>query len=130
LACSPRRPCCGWPFRQESRPISCARRWRRRRGVSEPGLTEFETVAWEGFLAAESSYQRVTDDLLASLEAQRDELAPETIEIVERNLRLIEEASSEARAALQRDPANRRLVGKLTDMYRTRLNFLEGMSRL
>lgn len=99
-------------------------------GGLEPGLTEFETVAWEGFLAAERSYQSVTDELLASLEAQRDELAPETIEIVEHNLRLINEAIAEARAALERDPANRKLVGKLTDMYRTRVSFLEGMSRL
>ncbi len=99
-------------------------------GGLEPGLTEFETVAWEGFLAAERSYQSVTDELLSSLEAQRDELAPETIEIVEHNLRLINEAIAEARAALERDPANRKLVGKLTDMYRTRVNFLEGMSRL
>lgn len=98
--------------------------------LREPGLTEFETVAWEGFLEAERSYQSVTDALLASLEAQRDELAPETIEIVESNLRIIDEAIAKARGALERDPANRRLVGKLTDMYRTRVNFLEGMSRL
>ncbi len=99
-------------------------------GILEPGLTEFETVAWEGFLAAERSYQSITDALLASLEAQRNELAPETIEIVEHNPRLIDEAIAEARAALERDPANRKLVGKLTDMYRTRVGFLEGMSRL
>jgi len=74
-------------------------------GNLEPGLTEFETVAWEGFLAAERSYQSITDDLLTSLEEQRDELAPETIEIVERNLRLIDEAIAEARGALERDPA-------------------------
>lgn len=99
-------------------------------GGLEPGLTEFETVAWEGFLAAERSYQSITDELLASLAAQRNELAPETIEIVEHNLRLINEAITAARAALERDPANRKLVGKLTDMYRTRVNFLADMSRL
>ncbi len=99
-------------------------------GTSSPALTEFEAVAWNGFLQAERSYQNITDDLMASLDAQRDELAPETIEIVETNLRLIDEAITEARAALERDPANRKLVGKLTDMYRTRVNFLEGMSRL
>ncbi len=99
-------------------------------GMPAPGLTEFETVAWEGFLDAERSYQTITDDLLASLDAQRNQLAPETIEIVEQNLRLIDEAITEARAALERDPANGKLVGKLTDMYRTRVNFLEGMSRL
>ena len=99
-------------------------------GVLEPGLTEFETVAWQGFLEAERSYQTVTDDLLASLDAQRDQLAPETIEIVEHNLRLIDEAITAARTALERDPANSKLVGKLTDMYRTKVNFLEGMSRL
>jgi len=99
-------------------------------GVLQPGLTEFETVAWQGFLEAEHSYQTVTDDLLASLDAQREQLAPETVEIVEHNLRLIDEAIAAARTALERDPANSRLVGKLTDMYRTKVNFLEGMSRL
>lgn len=93
-------------------------------------FTEFETVAWQGFLAAERSYQTVTDELLAELDAQRGELQPETVEEVERNLLLIDEAIAAARAALERDPANSRLVNKLTGMYRTKVNFLEGMSRL
>ncbi|NIV50338.1 MAG: hypothetical protein GWN53_00345, partial [Gammaproteobacteria bacterium] len=91
---------------------------------------DFEVVAWEGFVAAEQEYQRVTDELLGALEAQRDELAPETVEIVERNLALIDSAITEARAALEKDPANSRLVHKLTDMYRTRVTFLERMSQL
>ena len=95
-----------------------------------PELTEFETVAWQGFLEAERSYQAVTDELLAELNAQRGELQPETVEEVERNLRLIDDAIAAARAALERDPANGQLVNKLTGMYRTKVDFLEGMSRL
>jgi hypothetical protein len=94
------------------------------------GRADFEIVAWEGFVAAEQEYQRVTDELLGALEAQRDELAPETVEVVERNLALIDQAIGEARAALERDPANTKLVHKLTDMYRTRVTFLEQMSQL
>ncbi|NKB88235.1 MAG: hypothetical protein GKS06_08450 [Acidobacteria bacterium] len=99
-------------------------------GIVEPQRTEFETVAWEGFLAAERSYQSVTDELLAELDAQREELLPETVEIVEENLRLIDDAITRAREALELDPANTRLVNKLTGMYRTKVEFLEGMSRL
>lgn len=94
------------------------------------GRADFEVVAWDGFIAAELEYQRVTDELLGTLEAQRDELAPETIEVVERNLALIDQAIGEARAALERDPANTKLVHKLTDMYRSRVTFLERMSAL
>jgi hypothetical protein len=99
-------------------------------GIVEPPRAAFETVAWQGFLEAEGSYKEVTDDLLAQLDAQRDTLRPETVEIVEENLRLIDGAIANARAALEQDPANARLVNKLTNMYRSKVSFLESMSRL
>lgn len=88
------------------------------------------TVAWEQFRAAETEYDRVTDELLAALDGRRDELAPETIEIVESNLALIDEAIREARTALERDPANAGLATTLTDIYRKRVDFLQAMNRL
>lgn len=95
--------------------------------VPQPG---FATVAWDEFQAAEREYERVTDDLLAALDASRDELAPETVELVEANLRLIDQAIQEARSALERDPSNARLALKLNDIYRKRVTFLREMSRL
>jgi len=88
------------------------------------------TVAWEQFQAAETEYQKVTDELLRTLDARRNQLAPETVEIVETNLRLIDEAITEARAALERDPSNAALATQLTDIYRRRVGFLQQMSRL
>lgn len=94
------------------------------------GPADVQTIAWEQFLEVEHEYQEVTDELLAALEAQRDELSPETVDVVERNLALIDQAIRESRAALERDPANAKLIHKLTDMYRTRVSFLERMSEL
>ena len=88
------------------------------------------TIAWQEFETAESAYQKVTDDLLRSLDTRRDQLAPETVQIVEDNLSLIDEAINEARAALERDPSNAALATRLTDIYRRRVGFLQEMSRL
>lgn len=88
------------------------------------------SVAWQEFETAEAEYQRVTDELLQTLEQRRDRLTPETIETVETNLRLIEEAINEARTALERDPSNAALATRLTDIYRRRVGFLQQMNRL
>jgi hypothetical protein len=94
------------------------------------GLVAAMSVAWEEFETAEAEYQRVTDELLQALEQRRDRLTPETIETVETNLRLIDEAITEARAALERDPSNAALATRLTDIYRRRVGFLQQMNRL
>ena len=95
--------------------------------VEEPSAT---AVAWREFEAAETEYLRVTEELLAALEARRDRLAPNTVQIVEENLRRIDEAIAEARAALERDPANAGLTNRLTDIYRKRVTFLQEINRL
>lgn len=87
-------------------------------------------VAWQEFEAAETEYQRITAELLQTLDERRDRLTPETIETVEANLRLIDEAITEARAALERDPSNAALATRLTDIYRRRVGFLQQMNRL
>lgn len=100
-------------------------------GPTAPGARRAAaTVAWQEFAAAESEYQRVTDELLGALEARSDELAPETVETVMTNLALIDGAIREAREALERDPANAGLANKLTDIYRKRVDFLQAMNRL
>lgn len=91
---------------------------------------DFITAAWDGFQAAERSYQEITDELLQALDEHRSDLSPETIRIVEESLRSIEQAITVARAALERDPANGKLLNQLTDMYRKRVAFLQEISRL
>ncbi|HJO04539.1 MAG TPA: hypothetical protein QGG47_11250 [Acidobacteriota bacterium] len=91
---------------------------------------DFVAVAWEGFQAAERSYQEITDELLQALDEHRSDLSPETIRIVEESLRSIDQAIVVARAALERDPANASLLNQLTDMYRKRVTFLREISRL
>ena len=87
-------------------------------------------AGWAEFAAAEGEYQRVTDELLASLEERRDRLSPETVRIVEDNLRLIDAAIKEAREALERDPADAGLATTVTDIYRRRVDFLRQINRL
>lgn len=87
-------------------------------------------AGWSEFIDAERAYQTVTDDLLLTLETRRERLAPETVRVVEENLRLIDQAIREARAALERDPANAGLATKVTDIYRRRVDFLKQINRL
>lgn len=94
-----------------------------------PG-TVAAAVAWEEFTAAEQEYVRVTDELYEALEARRPELAPETVQVVEENLEMIDRAIRESRAALERDPANAGLANTLTDIYRKKADFLRAMSRI
>lgn len=89
-----------------------------------------ETVAWRQFSDAERQYRQVTDELARELEQRRDELAPETVRIVEENLEIIDEAIRETRNALERDPANAGLATKLTDIYRKKADFLRAIVRL
>ena len=54
----------------------------------------------------ERGYLKTVDELTAALNESRGKLAPETVRVVERNLKIIDDAISEARAALARDPAS------------------------
>lgn len=80
--------------------------------------------------AAEAEYGRAIDLLAADLESRREELDPETLEIVERNLRIIDTAIAEAREALLADPANRELLNTLASIYQTKLRVLRQASSM
>lgn len=109
--------------------------WWMRSAPMPGGLAPSADIAvvpagWSEFTAAEDAYQRVTDELLAKLAERRDQLSPETVQIVESNLDLIEHAIQQARAALERDPGNAGLATKVTDIYRRRVDFLRQLNRL
>jgi hypothetical protein len=66
-------------------------------------------------------------DLLRSLEAQ--DLPPETIAIVQRNLAVIDVAIAELEAALAEDPDNRELARMLVSTHRKRDELIQGAVR-
>jgi anti-sigma factor RsiW len=81
-------------------------------------------TALVAFQPAEQEYERAIGDLTAVLEARRDQLAPETVAVLEENLRVIDRAIAESRAALADDPASGELTRMLADSYNAKLGVL------
>lgn len=77
------------------------------------------------FGASEQEYRRTVDGLHAELQARRERLSPETVAIIEKNLRIIDAAILEARAALEADPSNAELPLMLSGVYRTKVELLQ-----
>lgn len=82
------------------------------------------TTALAAFRPAEQEYEKAIGDLQAVLQAQRGRLAPQTVAALESNLRIIDQAIRESRAALDADPNSPELAQMLTDAYDTKLSVL------
>lgn len=80
-------------------------------------------------LAVERPYQRAADELSAALASGREVLAPETVRILEENLRVIDAALAEARAALREDPGNGAVLELLRATHERRLDLLRQARR-
>ena len=74
--------------------------------------------------AVEQRYRAAASELETLLAAQRDSLTPETIRLVEDNLRVIDAALGEARAALREDPANPALTDLVRSAYEKKIDLL------
>ncbi|HET7228915.1 MAG TPA: zf-HC2 domain-containing protein [Longimicrobium sp.] len=81
-------------------------------------------TAFAAFRPAERSYQSAIADLQQVLESKRAQMAPETAETLERNLRIIDAAIAESRAALEKDPNSRELIDMLSDTYDAKVKVL------
>ena len=67
---------------------------------------------------------------MAALDRRRDELSPETIQVVEENLQIINQAIHDAWAALESDPSQ---VGNgylVASLYQRKVELLEQAVRL
>jgi SAM-dependent methyltransferase len=73
---------------------------------------------------ADVHYDAAILDLERVLQEQRQHLNPRTVLVLERNLRIIDDAVREARAALAVDPANPLLNAQLADVRRRKLQLL------
>ena len=65
----------------------------------------------------EAVYLRATAALAQELAVSRDDLAPETVAVLDRNLEIIDRAIAESRAALAADPSNTDLADRNADRF-------------
>ena len=81
-------------------------------------------AALAAFRPAEAESRTAIAELEAALDQKRAELAPETVETLERNLAIIDQAIAESRAALAADPASPQLARVLSDAYGAKVGVL------
>ena len=109
--------------------------WRGAPGAPAPGagpvpvLAQVEPVGTpEGAITsvsfADAQFDAAVADLERVVREQRDQLNPRTVQVLERNLQIIDEAIREARAALDNDPANALLNAHLAGARQRKLNLL------
>jgi anti-sigma factor RsiW len=74
--------------------------------------------------SVEQEYGQAIEELERTFDAGRSRLDPRTVRVVEENLRAIDEAIAEARAALARDPANGYLYRHLDQTMTKKVDLL------
>ncbi len=100
-----------------------------------PPAVEAAASRHDPALAARAELARSEDgtllahrDLLEAVERQRGQLAPETVAILEENVRIIDQAIGRIRSALEEDPLNPRLQRQLAAQYRREVHLLKQVS--
>jgi anti-sigma factor RsiW len=73
---------------------------------------------------ADAQYDAAVADLERALDERRNDLNPRTVEILERNLKLIDAAIAQARQALEEDPGNAYLNRHLVESRKRKLDLL------
>jgi hypothetical protein len=74
--------------------------------------------------SAEREYERATAQLLAAIAARRDSLPAETVQALDVNLRAIDQALVDVRAAVRADPTNPRLNHLLASTHQRKVETL------
>ncbi len=78
----------------------------------------------------EAQYASASADLDTELSRAKGLLAPATVAVIERNLRVIDSALAESRRALQADPRNRALEQVLVTVWRQKIDYLRRATEL
>jgi anti-sigma factor RsiW len=77
------------------------------------------------FQRTEPEYHTAIEELQTVLQTKRAQLAPETVRTLEANLRIIDEAIRQSRAALAADPNSPEVARMLSEAYDQKLNVLQ-----
>ena len=85
---------------------------------------EVPTASLAGMTRADSAYGGAMADLEQVLAEGRDRLDTATVRVIEQSLAVIDQAISEARAAIAADPANAYLTGQIAANLRRKLDLL------
>lgn len=80
-------------------------------------------------VSIELQFSTELETLQRALRENREQLAPETVQILEENLRVIDSAIQEARSALARDPNSSTLGELLKSAYQRKLELLKQAAR-
>lgn len=80
--------------------------------------------------AADLEYDREINRLRAVLKVRRAQLDPETVTVIETSLRVIDEAISQSRAALAKDPASAFLRDRLDNSLEKKVDLLRTAAML
>lgn len=80
--------------------------------------------------SAEQTFDREIGAMRKIVDERRQELDPATVAVLEKNLKLIDAAISESKAALAKDPASAFLMDRLTHAYDTKLQLLRGVANI
>ncbi len=100
-------------------------------GPAEPsGLDRAAVLREAGYEPQFEQMDLEISGLQTLLERRRRQLDPATIEVLERNLALIDQAIAESRAALARDPASQFLASRLARSYTTKLTLLRSTATM
>ena len=79
---------------------------------------------------AEQTFDREIGAMRKIVDQRRKELDPATVIVLEKNLKLIDAAIAESKAALAKDPASAFLMDRLTHAYDTKLQLLRGVATI
>ncbi len=100
-----------------------------RNGETPVNIVEHTGARPVDFVSLEPQYREQVNELQDALREQRDQLSPETVRILEENLRIIDTAIQEARAALARDPQSAALGEMWRSAYQRKLDLLKQAAR-
>jgi len=102
-----------------------------RRVKSEPLVATSPTrLASNSKPTAEQVYAGEISRLHAIVERRRSQLDPVTVSVIERNLKVIDEAIAQCKVALSKDPASRFLMESLNNALETKVNLLRTATML
>ena len=94
------------------------------------GTRKFNSVTNVSRPAVNEIYDSEIATLRTLVDERRGELDSATVAILEKNLRLIDDAIAESKAALARNPANAFLLDRLTDAYDSKLRTLRAVAAM
>jgi len=77
-----------------------------------------------------AEYQQARTDLLAVIEARRHQFDPDTLEVIERNMRIIDDAINDIELALATNPNGDNLDRQMKLAYQQQINLLRWAARL